>query len=561
VVGTLEFFTDRPTPPSAELLAVLEYAGNQLGQVIGRERAQQALRESEQRLRNLFNNSPDAIIVEDLAGRILDVSPQACALHESDRAALIGKNVWDLVPPAAREQLRTDFPRLARGDMACVESEWLTLSGQTVPVEIHASRIELAGQPALLLHVRDIRERRQLHQQFLQAQRTEAIGQLAGGVAHDFNNILTVITGYSELLLGRADVPDAVRRGLSEIKKAGLRGANLTRQLLAFSRKQVLQPQVLDLNGVVTDIEKLLHRLIGENIRLLTHLQPRLGHVRADPVQLEQVLINLAVNARDAMPNGGSLLISTADVELSAAAALRLGDLPAGLYVMLRVTDTGCGMSPEVLAHIFEPFFTTKPVGRGTGLGLATCYGIVKQSGGHIHVNSRPGTGTTFRIYLPRVDAELTTAVAAPAGADRPVGGVETILLAEDEDDVRHLATTTLRRLGYQVLEAGNGEEALRLVQGRRGQRLDLLLTDVVMPQISGRELAAVLQRRHPGLRVLFTSGYTNNPDHLPEVLRPGVGYLEKPYTGSVLARKVRELLDQGGEAPGGNHGNHSDRG
>ncbi|MCG3149842.1 MAG: Sensor histidine kinase RcsC [Verrucomicrobiae bacterium] len=559
-VGILEFFSEFPAAAHEDLGAVLNYVGLQFGQVIGRDRTNHVMRESERRLRDLFESSPDAIFVEDGNGNVLDVNPAACALHETTRDWLIGKNVLDLVPPAHREAVRKDFARLARLELDYVEGESLTQTGRIVPVEIRANRVEYAGQPALLLHVRSVSDRKQLQQQFLQAQRTEAIGQLAGGVAHDFNNILTVITGYSELLLMRAELPAGVRHRLREIEQAGFRGANLTRQLLAFSRKQVLQPHVLDLNTVVADIEKMLRRLIGENIELVTYLQAGLGHIKADPSQLEQVLMNLAVNARDAMPDGGSLVIGTADVELTAAAAWRIGNLPAGRYVVLSVTDTGCGMPPAIIGRIFEPFFTTKPAGKGTGLGLATCYGIVKQSGGHIIVESTPGQGTKFRIYLPRVTEAATPIVVHALPEDAELRGTETILLVEDETTVRLLAAETLRGYGYTVLEAGNGEEALVLAQTTPRQPFDLLLTDVVMPQVSGPELAKLFQKTYPGARVLFTSGYTNDNTVIQNILQQGVGFLEKPYTGTALARKIREVLGSSGNNRSDNHGQDPDR-
>ncbi|MEI6083982.1 MAG: ATP-binding protein [Verrucomicrobiota bacterium] len=560
-VGTMEFFSEQAQPTTCPLLTVLDYVGNQLGQVIGRERSHHALRESEHRFRDLFESSPDAIFVEDFNGNVLDVNATACRLHECNRDWLVGKNVLDLVPPAQRETVARDFPRLTRQELDYCEGESLTPSGQSIPVEIRASQIKFSGQPALLIHVRDITARKRLEQQFLQAQRVEAIGQLAGGVAHDFNNILTVITGYSELLLMRQELAEPIRRSIQEIAKAGFRGGSLTRQLLAFSRKQVLKPQVLDLNLVVTDIESILRRLIGEDIELITYPQPDLGHIKADPAQLEQVLLNLAVNARDAMPTGGSLVIGTADMDLDSNAARRLGDLAPGRYVVLSVTDSGCGMPPEVIRHIFEAFFTTKSVGKGTGLGLATCFGIVKQSGGHIVVESTVGHGTKFRIYLPRVTEAATPVTAHPVPDNAQLSGTETILLVEDEMTVRSLAAETLRQFGYTVLEAGNGEEALLLAQETQGKRINLLLTDVVMPQVSGRELAEVIQKTYPSIRVLFTSGYTNDNILIQEILRDSVGFLEKPYTGTLLVQKVREILGNSGGNPGDNHGQDPHRG
>jgi signal transduction histidine kinase len=390
----------------------------------------------------------------------------------------------------------------------------------------------------------EIAERKQLEEQLLQAQKMEAIGRLAGGVAHDFNNLLTAIIGYSQLALQRIPPDDPLRHDLDEIRKAGERAATLTRQLLAFSRKQVLQPKVLDLNAVVADTSKMLHRLIGEDIRFRTILDPAIKRVKADPGQIEQVLMNLAVNARDAMPDGGSLSIETANVYLDEEYARHHVEVQPSHYVMLAVSDTGCGMSSEILSHIFEPFFTTKEQGKGTGLGLAMVYGIVKQSGGHIWVYSEPGKGTTFKVYLPWAEeAAASEKSAAQQSALLPTG-TETILLAEDDAQVREFASRVLSELGYKVIEAINGEQALK--EAEQATKIDILLTDMVMPYIGGKELSEKLRAIRPGIKVLFLSGYTENKILHQGMLDGDVAFLHKPFTPGELARKVREMLDNG---------------
>jgi PAS domain S-box-containing protein len=387
-------------------------------------------------------------------------------------------------------------------------------------------------------------ERTALQEQLRQSQKMEAIGQLAGGVAHDFNNLLTVIHGYSELILTSLDENSRLRQDVREIIHASERASSLTRQLLAFSRKQVLQPKVLDLNAHVSNMDKMLRRMIGENIELMTLLAKDLGRTKADPGQVEQVILNLAVNARDAMLNGGKLTIETANVELDENYARSHIGVTPGHYVMLSVTDTGVGIAREVKERIFEPFFTTKEKGKGTGLGLSTVFGIIQQSGGNIWVYSEPGLGTTFKIYLPRIE-EDTESLKPSAVSTKSLQGSETILLVEDEEIVRKLACTILQKNGYKVLEAPNGEEALRIVQGQNGNPIHLLVTDVVMPGMSGRQLADRLERLRPEMKILYISGYTDNAIVRHGVLEKGINYIQKPFTLEGLARKVREVLDK----------------
>jgi len=387
----------------------------------------------------------------------------------------------------------------------------------------------------------DITEERQLGRQLQQAQKMEAIGRLAGGVAHDFNNLLSVILGYSEQVMTGLGAGNVFHGKVSQIRKAGERAAGLTRQLLAFSRKQIIEPRILDLNALIGGTEKMLRRLIGEDVELVTRLGGRLGRVKADPGQLEQILMNLAVNARDAMPQGGRLTFETANVEFHEDLAREDPDARPGRYVMFAVRDTGAGMTPEVKAKIFEPFFTTKEPGKGTGLGLATVYGIVRQSDGYITVDSEPGSGTTFSVYLPLVEE--------PADEERPRAaaavprGVETVLVVEDEDEVRELLCDSLAQLGYTVLAARDGAQAMALSR-RHPTPIHLLLTDVVLPGPSGREVATELTRLRPELSVLYASGYTDDEVVRHGVLEHGLAFLQKPFSQADLARKVREVLD-----------------
>jgi nitrogen-specific signal transduction histidine kinase/CheY-like chemotaxis protein len=387
----------------------------------------------------------------------------------------------------------------------------------------------------------DITPRRQLEEQLRQSQKMEAVGRLAGGIAHDFNNVLTAILGYSQMLLTDLSEGDPRREDVREIEQAANRAATLTRQLLAFSRRQVLQPQVLDLNALVENLDKFLRRLIGEDIDLRVHASPDLWLVSADSGQVEQVIMNLAVNSRDAMPTGGKLTIETGNVVLDAAYAQRHIAVTPGEYVMLAVSDTGTGMDEETQARIFEPFFTTKASGKGTGLGLSTVYGIVKQSGGNIWVYSEVGRGTTIKIYLPRESVSvLPPRQVRPETTD--LQGTETILLVEDEDPVRALAAKILRGLGYQVMEAKLGREAITIADAHDAG-IDLLLTDVVMPGYSGADLARKLAESRPALKVLFMSGYTDEAIIHHGVLDANIAYLQKPFTPDVLAAKVREVL------------------
>jgi len=778
VAGIYEVFAFRTVPGS--MAAVFT-------DITERRETLEALRESEQRFRQLFENSPDPVFVESHEGVILDVNPAASRLHSLARERLVGRNVADLVPPEMREQVVRDFPKVVAGEWVHFESQSYTAGGRAVPVEISAARIHYAGQPAVLLHVRDISARKRaelallesetryrvlseaafeaivltdggrildansrflemlgyplaelagnlftnlvaaespiktveqerrpgagpvefllrrkdgtvvrvqphsriipykgrricviamrdtteeyraretmqrlataieqtveaiiitdaqgnivyanpsfetitgyrlaevigqnprflksgkhdetfyrdlwktisrgdvwrgfffnrkkdgaiyqeeatitplkdaddnitsyvavkrdvthevaLKLQFLQSQKMEAIGRLAGGVAHDFNNRLTAITGYGEICLRRLPEGDPQRRNIEEILKAAERAGTLTRQLLAFSRKQVLELKILDLGELVANIQNMLHRVIGEDIELVISSEPApLWPVKADPGQIEQVLLNLAVNARDAMPLGGKLILHTANVTVTEASDQEDLGVTPNHYVRLSVSDTGTGMTDEVKSHLFEPFFTTKEGGKGTGLGLATSYGIIKQSGGQITVASKPGSGSTFHIYLPRAGGEATTSKHTIVVQEAPRSrGNETIVLVEDEEAVRELCQIVLTELGYEVLNAENGVKALELFREQKDRRVDLLLTDIVMPQMGGRELAEQLRQSRPSLKILFITGYSAEAEEITQILSQQTFYLSKPFGGSDLGRKVREVLD-----------------
>ena len=501
------------------------------------------MRESEQRFRDLFEGSPDAIFVEDVKGTVLDINPAACRLHGATREDLIGQNVLDLVPSERRDEVARDFKALVEGRLQQIEGASCRRDGRAVAVEIRASRIKYAAQEAVLLHVRDVTVQKRLEEQLRQSQKMEAIGQLAGGVAHDFNNILTVIHGHASLLTTGSGLTGSGAKSAQQISQAAERAASLTRQLLTFSRRQVMQPRRLDLNEVVSNMTKMLGRILGEDIALQVNYSSQPALTQADAGMMEQVLLNLAVNARDAMPKGGVLAIRIAALEVDARRVAEQPEARVGRFVCVTVTDTGCGIPPANLRRIFEPFFTTKEVGKGTGLGLATVYGIVKQHQGWIEVESEVGKGTTLRVFLPR-SAE-TVAAAEVRPDEKPVrGGTETILVVEDEAPVRELVCHVLSGHGYRILQAESGVKALEVWQDSKEQ-IDLLLTDLVMPdRMNGRELAETLRAERPRLRVIFTSGYSAEVVGRDLVLRHELNYLQKPYHPKKLAVVVRDCLD-----------------
>jgi two-component system cell cycle sensor histidine kinase/response regulator CckA len=511
--------------------------------VTERKLVEKELHRSEERFRKLFESNTIGISVADLSGRILEANDAYLAMIGYTREELLSGVVrWDDLTPAeyrGRDQIAVE--QLQKTGIAQPwEKEILRKDGSRVPILLGVAMLE-ASEGSCLAYIVDLSSQRRLEKEFRQAQKMEAIGQLAGGIAHDFNNLLTAILGYGELLASKLPSDSRLQEEIGEIRGAGQRAASLTRQLLAFSRQQVLEPVVLSLNELITNFEKMLGRLIGEDVKLVTRLDPLLGNVRADPGQLEQVIMNLAVNARDAMPNGGKLTIETANADLDESYAQRHVTVQPGRYVMVAVNDTGTGMDAETQAHIFEPFFTTKEKEKGTGLGLSTVYGIVKQSGGNIWVYSEPGKGTTIKVYLPRVEEAFP---AAPPGSSDslPTLGTETILIVEDEQAIRVLARRVLEESGYHVLEAGDGESALELMR-THPEQLHLLLTDLVMPDMGGTELASRLQDKHPTIRVLFMSGYTDDGVVRNGLLGPGRAFLQKPFTPSMLVRKIRDVL------------------
>jgi len=670
-IGLLLIQNQQPGSYSVHDLETLETLAAQCAGALERVRAEQALRESQQRFRDLFENSPDAIFVEDLDGTVLDANFTACVLHGMTRDQLVGKNALrDLVPPHMRDAAQDDFQKLATGKLSWVEGESVTINGRIVPVEVRAGRIEFGGKPALLLHVRDITERRasaaalhssealfrsvwensvdgmrltdengivvavneaycrlvgmkadtlegktftivysesedhdvmlhdlqehfhnrshhrkkqlqhvlhdgrsvvlevtdsfievqgrplllmslfrdvtaqrRLEEQLRQSQKMEAIGQLAGGVAHDFNNILTVIHGHASLLT-MSSLDDHAMRSALQITQAAERAAGLTRQLLTFSRRQLIQPKRLDMNKLVGNMTDMLGRLLGEDVTLQLNYCQTPATVEADAGMMEQVLLNLAVNARDAMPRGGKLSVRISIVDIGAAHVERHAEARVGQFVCVSKSDTGCGIPLENLSRIFEPFFTTKEVGKGTGLGLATVYGIVKQHQGWVEVDSVIGKGTTFRIYIPRV-GEAQPDAEKPTTQVVVKGGTEGVLLVEDEKPVRELVARVLQKQGYKVFQAASGDEAMEL-WNQYANELSLLLTDLVMPgSMNGRELAEKLWLERADLKVIFTSGYSADIVGKDFKLEPDVNFLQKPYHPQTLALAVRRCLDR----------------
>ncbi|MDD5141058.1 MAG: PAS domain S-box protein [Verrucomicrobiales bacterium] len=670
VIGVLLIQNSTPGAFTVRDLEMLQTLASQSGGALERVRAEDQLRQTQERFHDLFDNSPDAIFVEKPDGTVLDVNLAACVLHGMTREQMIGKNsLEDLLPPASREAARRDFQKLTEGKLTWTEGESLTADGRVIPVEVRASRIEYDDQPALLLHVRDITQRRsaetalqssemlfrsvwensvdgmrltdengviiavndafcklfgmeaslmegqpftvvyaelenrpemisshrdqfltrttdqkserqyvlhngqtvtmeithsfvevhgrtllmlslfrdvtlqrRLEEQLRQSQKMEAIGQLAGGIAHDFNNILTVIHGHASLL-EMSDLNKNGARSAQQILQAAERAAALTRQLLAFSRRQLIQPKRLDMNLTVGNMTEMLGRLLGEDVELQLNYSPSPATVEADSGMMEQVLLNLAVNARDAMPRGGHLAIRIAVVDIDQAHVQRHPEARTGRFVCVSKSDTGCGIPPENIPRIFEPFFTTKEIGKGTGLGLATVYGIVKQHQGWIEVESTLGKGTTFRVYLPFLGS-------TPVDAEKPTtqitirGGSETILLVEDEPPVRELVASVLQKYGYKILQAGSGHEAVG-VWHKHKDKINLLLTDLVMPgNMNGHELAEKLQAGQPALKVIFTSGYSADIVGKNFKLDASLNFLQKPYHPNTLAQTVRRCLD-----------------
>jgi two-component system cell cycle sensor histidine kinase/response regulator CckA len=521
--------------------------GPALLEALERARQREALRAQERLLRQIIDANPSLIFVKDWNGRFVLVNQATAHVYGTTVEALVGKTDGDFNRnmEEVAHFLRDDRAVMSSGQPKIIAEEPVTNPAgetrwfQTIKVPL---RSPAEGTATLLGVATEITERKRLEEQLLQSQKMEAVGQLAGGVAHDFNNILTAIVGYTDLLA--SELASNVRQleDLEEIRKAARRAAALTRQLLAFSRKQVLEPRIIDVNAVVLNLDKMLRSLISENIELKTDLADNLGAARADPNQIEQVIMNLAINARDAMPDGGTVTIETGNVTLDDAYAAQHVSVIPGEYVMLAVSDTGCGMDEKTKSRIFEPFFTTKPAGRGTGLGLSTVYGIVKQTGGNIWLYSEPGKGTTFKIYLPAI-AALPEDIGKVAPAEAPRRGAGTVLVVEDDEQLRRLTHRALDAQGYTVLVADRGGTALDIARRHKGE-IDLLLTDVIMPDTNGRKLAETIRAARPGMRVLYMSGYPDGAIASHGMLEPGVAYLAKPFTTEAITRKVREVLE-----------------
>lgn len=517
-----------------------------LRDVTERRRAEEALRNSEAQYRLLFEDNPQPMWVFDRVSlAFLAVNDAAVAHYGYSREEFLQMNLKDIRPPQDARPLLDHLAESRSGIQMAGEWRHRRKDGSILDVIITQHPITFAGKSAMLGLAADITDRKILEQQLLQGQKMEGIGRLAAGIAHDFNNLLTVISGRCALLCDKLEPGGRMRNSVEEIMKAADRAAALTRQLLAFSRQQILQPQILDLNVIVAGMGKLLRRLLREDIELVTICGNELGRIKTDPSQIEQVIMNLAVNARDAMPQGGKLTLETSNVNLDPAYAETRYHVSSGPYILLAVSDTGIGMDEATKPHIFEPFFTTKERGKGTGLGLATVYGIVKQSGGYIWVYSEPGHGATFKIYFPRADDPAV--VIADSARQRHIfsRGKETVLVVEDEPSLRSIVVEILQSSGYHVLEASNGADALD-VASKEGHAIHLLMTDIVMPGIGGRELAERLSVLYPKMKILFTSGYTDDVVIRHAMLGAGAVFLQKPFSPETVSRKVREVLDAG---------------
>jgi PAS domain S-box-containing protein len=547
VTGILSIHSYTPKAYDQQSLDTLQALADHCAGALKRISSQEALSASEANYRALVENSPDSIHLHR-EGKFVYANP-ACLklLGAAQPQQILGRSVFDIVPPENRDLVRQRIRQATEGGMTpLLEQQIMRLDGSRLDTEVLSIPLTYEGKPAVQTVMRDITERKQLEQQLRQSQKMEAIGQLAGGVAHDFNNMLAVIRGNAELLLMDTDehTPET-KECLKQVTAASERAANLTRQLLVFSRKQVMQSRPLVLNDVIADLTKMLRRIIGEHIDLQCRYAARLPFVQADPGMIEQVLLNLAVNARDAMPRGGQLLITTDTASFDAAYARTHIEARAGELVCLTVSDTGTGIAPEHLPRIFEPFFTTKELGKGTGLGLATVYGIVKQHQGWIEVFSQPGAGATFKIFLPAIPPPVGTAALSQAEADLP-GGTETILLVEDDYAVRMITRRVLESHGYKVYEATTAAEAMELWRSR-AEEIALLLTDIVMPQgVTGRDLAEQLRAQSPALKVVFMSGYSADVigKDTDFFRRTQSSFLQKPCSSRAILETVRRCLD-----------------
>ncbi|GAB4518316.1 MAG: hypothetical protein Tsb0020_36920 [Haliangiales bacterium] len=526
---------------SVEERQLFDDAARRISEEIGTFLSFQSSRINEERYRSLLAALPDLIFVFDADGYLIEVFPPEHEVLQTVPFELVGRSLSEVLPAAVVKILERSIARTReRGSVQAAEYMLELPAGR----RWFSARMALAGRDGRVICVsRDITARRELEGQLIHAQKMESVGRLAGGVSHDFNNLLTAVMAHADLALEEVDSESPVGGDLVLIREAAARGAALTRQLLSFARKQVMQPQVVDLNELLLEVDILLRRLIGADIEMVTVPHPTLDLVEVDRVQFEQVLVNLAINARDAMPSGGRLLLETENRVLSDSDVCAYPALGPGAYVLLRVSDSGVGMSEEVASHVFEPFFTTKEVGKGTGLGLATCYGIVKQCGGDLRVHSVVGEGTTFEVVLPRVEGVAEASQSDHESPVEPSAGTETVLIVEDEPTVRQVVRRTLERFGYRVLSAANGDEALA-IDRQALVKVELLLTDLVMPRMSGHQLAKRMRQLCPGLKVLYVSGYTGDTAPHVAIAKSDAAFLQKPFTPVVLARRVRELLD-----------------
>ena len=534
-LGATEYLVEETLTPEL-LRRTLRFA-------IELERTKSTVRQSERRFDDLFEHTTDILFTVDLEGGITSLNKAAERVMGWPRSEAIQKQIKDFVAPEHQALCNQMMQRILQEEsLPHFEVAMLRKDGRKVFLEASVRVISSNGKKQAIQGIaRDVTERRNLENQLRQVQKLEAIGRLSGGLAHDFNNLLCVISGHTEILAERLEPASAANRSVAQIKKATDSAAALTRQLLAFSRKQVFHPRTLDLNTIVLETERLLERLIGEHIEFFTALDPALGPVHVDPVQIEQVLVNLVLNARDAMAHGGKLTIETSNVSVEENYVSKRSIIPPGHYVLLSVTDTGCGMDAETQSRLFEPFYTTKELGKGTGLGLATVYGIVKQSGGFLWVYSELGRGTTFKVYFPRVDASPEPLVSSKQRIEM-CKGTETVLLVEDAEPLRALAKEFLLDAGYTVLEAPNGTQALQIVR-EFDRPIHLLLTDVIMPGMCGKDLADEVTRLRPDTKVLFISGYPNDAITQAGILVSGISLLEKPFSRESLWMKVRQVL------------------
>lgn len=507
-----------------------------------RKVAEEALRASKDKYSNLFQSSNDIIFIHDLDNNLLEVNQKAVDIFGYTKEEFLSLKLMQLRGPETDEQAGYADEKIEKDGFVVFETDFLKKNGELINAEASSSLLEIGGKKVVQAIIRDITERKHLEEQLRQSQKMEAIGRLAGGVAHDFNNLLTVITGYSGLLMLDIAKNDPMFQFIKEIKNAASRAESLTRQLLAFSRKQIIQPNVLNINNLIENMKKMLKRLIGENIELITSLDPETGHIKADPGQIEQVIMNLIINASDAMPQGGKITIELQNMNFKKSFTCEGLAIKAGFYIMLTISDTGIGMDKETQNHIFEPFFTTKKVGKGTGLGLSTVYGIVQQNDGYMTVQSELGMGSVIQIYFPCVK-EIADKKEKIACSQDFLRGNETILVAEDEDVVRELACQVLRVYGYNVLEAPHGGSAILKCEQHKDD-IHLILSDIVMPEMSGPELVTRLKLYYPEMKVLYMSGYTDDAIVRYGILEDNIQFIQKPFSPVSLLKKIRTVLE-----------------